>query len=48
MGSAGDVLNIVVAAVTGYISGGIPGMVISVALAFASMALAPKPKTRCS
>ena len=44
MGSAGDVLNIVVAAVTGYISGGIPGMVISVALAFASMALAPRPK----
>ena len=40
----GDILNIVVAAVTGYISGGIPGMVISVALAFASMALAPKPK----
>ena len=44
MGSGGDILNIVVAAVTGYISGGITGMVISVALAFASMALAPKPK----
>ena len=44
MGSGGDILNIVVAAVTGYIQGGYVGMVISVALAFASMALAPKPK----
>ena len=40
----GDIVNIVVAAVTGYIQGGLPGMIISVVLSFASMMLAPKPK----
>ena len=40
----GDIMNIVTAAVTGYITGGWTGLIISVTLAFASMALAPKPK----
>ena len=44
MGGAGDILNIVQAAVTGYISGGWTGAIIAVVLTFASMALAPKPK----
>ena len=44
MGGAGDIINIVQAAVTGYISGGWTGAIIAVVLTFASMALAPKPK----
>ena len=37
MGGGGGILNIIQAAVTGYISGGWTGAIIAVALTFASM-----------